>query len=55
MNAPLITIFVHHSPDCNYAGDKFSKRCDCRKHFRWSKGRFFMAQRCSSQLRGGQF
>src|ERR1017187_274513 len=33
---PLITIFVRHSEDCKYAGDEFSKRCQCRKHLRWS-------------------
>ena len=31
---PLITIFVRHSADCKYAGDKFEKRCRCRKHLR---------------------
>jgi len=40
MTAPLITIFVRHgSTDgkpCRCAGDEFSKRCDCRKHLRWS-------------------
>ncbi len=35
---PLITIFVRHTPGCKYAGDEFCKRCNCRKHFRWSKG-----------------
>jgi site-specific recombinase XerD len=35
---PVITIFVRHSSDCKYAGDEFCKRCDCRKHFRWSSG-----------------
>lgn len=34
----LITIFVRHSPRCKYLGDEFSKRCNCRKHFRWSVG-----------------
>lgn len=34
--APVITIFVRHSPDCKYAGDEFCKRCDCPKHLRWS-------------------
>lgn len=33
---PLITIFVRHSADCKYKGDEFCKRCNCRKHFRWS-------------------
>jgi site-specific recombinase XerD len=35
---PIITIFVRHSPDCKYNGDEFCKRCDCRKHLRWSAG-----------------
>jgi site-specific recombinase XerD len=37
MNAPLITIFVRHSSGCKYTGDEFCKRCNCRKHLRWSK------------------
>lgn len=37
MSTPLITIFVRHSEDCKYAGDEFSKRCQCRKHLRWSQ------------------
>ena len=36
MSTPLITIFVRHSPGCKYAGDEFCKRCNCRKHLRWS-------------------
>ena len=40
MSTPLITIFVRHSTidgkPCKYAGDEFSKRCDCRKHLRWT-------------------
>jgi integrase/recombinase XerD len=36
MSTPLITIFVRHASDCKYAGDEFSKRCNCRKHFRWT-------------------
>ncbi|MGA9071463.1 MAG: tyrosine-type recombinase/integrase [Terracidiphilus sp.] len=36
MNAPFITIFVRHAPGCKYAGDEFSKRCQCRKHLRWT-------------------
>jgi integrase/recombinase XerD len=35
--APVITIFVRHSEDCKYTGDEFCKRCDCRKHFRWTQ------------------
>lgn len=37
MSTPIITIFVRHSPDCKYVGDEFCKRCNCRKHFRWSQ------------------
>src|SRR5260370_5686043 len=36
MSAPLITIFVRHAESCKYAGDEFCKRCNCRKHLRWS-------------------
>jgi len=36
MATPVITIFVRHSPDCKYVGDEFTKRCNCRKHFRWT-------------------
>ena len=38
MSAPLITVFVRHSPGCPYKGDEFCKRCNCRKHLRWSQG-----------------
>jgi hypothetical protein len=38
MDAPLITIFVRHTPGCKWAGDEFCKRCNCRKHLRWSQG-----------------
>src|SRR5258708_2467754 len=34
---PLITTFVRHTPGCKYAGDEFCKRCNCRKHFRWTQ------------------
>jgi site-specific recombinase XerD len=37
MITPVITIFVRHSPGCKYAGDEFSKRCNCRKHLRWTQ------------------
>ena len=37
MDAPLITIFVRHSAGCKYAGDEFTKRCNCKKHVRWSQ------------------
>jgi integrase/recombinase XerD len=35
--APVITIFVRHAEDCKWAGDEFSRRCDCRKHLRWTQ------------------
>jgi integrase/recombinase XerD len=34
--APDIVIFVRHSEGCKYTGDDFARRCDCRKHFRWT-------------------
>jgi site-specific recombinase XerD len=37
--APVITIFVRHSPDCKYKGDEFCKRCNCPKHMRWTQDR----------------
>jgi hypothetical protein len=37
LEAPLITIFVRHSADCKYKGDEFCKRCNCRKHLRWTQ------------------
>jgi integrase/recombinase XerD len=49
MSTPLITIFVRHTPDCKApkilrkvkgkdkkVWDEFYKRCDCKKHLRWS-------------------
>jgi integrase/recombinase XerD len=37
---PIITIVVRHSTKngkpWKYAGDEFSRRCDCRKHLRWT-------------------
>jgi integrase/recombinase XerD len=43
MTTPItITIFVRHTPaapgkpGCKYAGDEFAKRCNCRKHLRWT-------------------
>ena len=35
-NVPVITIFVRHSADCKYQGDEFCRRCNCRKHMRWT-------------------
>lgn len=33
MIAPVIVIYVRHSADCKYAGDKFCRRCRCWKHY----------------------
>ncbi|HEY5255957.1 MAG TPA: tyrosine-type recombinase/integrase [Acidobacteriaceae bacterium] len=45
MGTPVITIFVRHAAECKYHGDEFSRRCKCRKHFRWShKGKQFRKQ-----------
>lgn len=35
--APVVAIFVRHSADCKYRDDETWKRCDCRKHFRWTR------------------
>lgn len=37
MSTPVVTIYVRHTPGCKYEGDEFTKRCNCRKHLRWSK------------------
>ena len=37
MSTPIITVFVRHSEDCKYKHEEFSRRCDCRKHFRWTQ------------------
>jgi hypothetical protein len=41
MSPPVITIFVRHSAlegkPCKYADDEHSRRCNCRKHFRWTQ------------------
>lgn len=34
---PIISIFVRHVPACKYRADEFSRRCQCRKHFRWTQ------------------
>lgn len=31
MDVPLISIIVRHSDDCKQKGDRFFKRCDCKK------------------------
>jgi len=41
MSTPVSTIFVRHSEingkPCKYTGDEFSRRCNCRMHFRWTQ------------------
>jgi hypothetical protein len=39
MATSVITIFVRHPEGCKYEGDESSRRCDCRKHLRWTPGR----------------
>jgi integrase/recombinase XerD len=33
----IITIYVRHSEDCEFNGDEFTRKCDCRKWFRWQQ------------------
>ena len=33
---PSIEIFVRHATGCRYRDDETWKRCDCRKHLRWT-------------------
>src|SRR5437588_2474254 len=35
---PSITIFVRHSEGCRYQDDETWRRCNCRKHLRWTQG-----------------
>jgi integrase/recombinase XerD len=35
---PVIVIFVRHGAGCKYRDDETWKRCNCRKHFRWTHG-----------------
>ena len=34
---PPITIYVRHGAGCKYTGNEFTRRCTCRKHFRWTQ------------------
>jgi integrase len=36
IRTPIVTVFVRHAEKCKYAGDEFSRRCNCRKHLRWT-------------------
>jgi hypothetical protein len=38
----IVTIFVRHSANCPHRTDEKYKKCNCRKHLRWSSnGRQF--------------
>lgn len=37
MTVPSITVFVRHTPTCKYNDDETWRRCNCRKHLRWSQ------------------
>jgi len=34
----LVTVFTRHAVGCKYEGNEFARRCDCRKHLRWTSG-----------------
>jgi integrase/recombinase XerD len=34
---PSITIFIRHAASCKYRDDETWRRCNCRKHLRWSQ------------------
>ncbi len=36
MSTSVITIFVRHATNCSHKADELYKRCDCRKHLRWT-------------------
>lgn len=33
---PSITIYIRHAADCPHTDDETWKRCNCRKHLRWT-------------------
>src|SRR6266705_6219035 len=35
---PSVTIYVRQAAGCRYRDDETWKRCDCRKHLRWTFG-----------------
>src|SRR5712692_3814447 len=55
MSAPLITIFVRHSPGCKYVGDEFCKRCNCRKHLRWTDPKVVWTDKSGKKHKGKQY
>jgi integrase/recombinase XerD len=38
MDVPLISIIVRHSDDCKQKGDRFFKRCECKKWLEYFRG-----------------
>lgn len=41
-DAPIVSIFVRHSADCQHKADPIFQRCNCRKHLGWNiRGRQF--------------
>ena len=36
MGVPSISVFVRHNPSCKYRDDETWRRCNCRKHLRWT-------------------
>jgi site-specific recombinase XerD len=52
---PIITIFVRHAEGCKYEGDEFSKRCDCRKHLRWTISNETWIDKRGKHRRGKQY
>ena len=55
METPLITIFVRHAAGCKYAGDEFCKRCNCKKHFRWTNPDLVWTDKKGKAHRGKQY
>ncbi len=51
--APVITIFVRHNADCKYAGDEFCKRCNCRKHLRYTLNGVQVRQKANTRSWSG--
>jgi len=36
VGVPSISVFVRHNPSCKYRDDETWRRCNCRKHLRWT-------------------
>jgi hypothetical protein len=37
--APTITVYVRHSAGCKCEGNELNKRCQCKRHLRWTHNR----------------